>query len=639
MRKILLLVMCLMAANAVFSQIKYTNINPDSVFNIKVAGTYSEDSAVYLDIDGDAQNDFYFKNQYISGFAGITWKLQMHCSNPINQAYWKSTSTSFFNHFIKGLKLGDSITPNVLFGSDRDPLLGDHTASNIIGTGDTYIGVKFVSGVNIYYGWILLSALYSGGSSGNITVKSYAYNSTPNEKINAGDSCIKTTSTTKLSDCDSVTWNGKTYNNSGTYTYNTTNSVGCDSIATLIFTKNTSTKNINITACDSFELNSMVYYTTGLYTQVLSKANAKGCDSTIKLDLTIKKSTYNTITTTACDSFSLNGTTYYSTGSYTQTLTNTEGCDSVINLNLTINTPSASSMIVTACDTFELNGIKYVTTGNYTQTIKNTAGCDSVISLKLTINKSTSATMMTSSCDSFKLNDSVYYQTGTYTQKITNSKGCDSTIILHLIINHSSTNTINANACDSFTLNGTTYTSSGTYTQILTNIHGCDSIITLVLTTQTVNTGVVQNHNTLTAAATGLNYQWLNCNNNYSLINGATLASFTPTVNGDYAVEIIDGACKDTSICHTVTLLGIDNNFANNVSVYPNPTNGNILLNLGATYTDVTISVSNILGELISKESHNAAKEVFVNINTASGIYFIIINTPQYSTRVKVIKQ
>ncbi len=639
MKKMLLLVISLMTANAIFSQIRYTDINPDSVFNIKVSGTYSEDSAVYLDMDGDTQNDFYFKYQYISGIAGVTWKLQMHCSDPSNKAYWKSTSTSNGNHYIKGLKVGDSISENVLFGADRDPLLGDHISDNIIGSGNTYIGVKFVSGINVYYGWMLVSATYSGGLSGDITIKSYAYNSTPNEKLDAGDTCIKTASTTKLSDCDSVAWNGTTYYTSGTYTYKTTNAVGCDSIATLVFTKNASLKKMNITACDSFELNSTVYYTTGVYNQVLSKANAFGCDSTINLNLTIKKTTYNNITTAACDSFKLNGTTYFSTGNYTQMLTNAEGCDSIINLNLTINTPTASSMIATACDTFELNGIKYVNTGNYTQTIKNTAGCDSIISLNLTINKSTFATIMTSACDSFKLNDSVYYQTGTYTQKTTNSKGCDSIIILHLTINHPSTNIINASACDSYILNGTTYTSSGTYTQTLTNIHGCDSIITLMLTIQTVNTNVVQNHNTLAAVATGLNYRWLDCSNNYSFISGATFASFTPTVNGDYAVEITDGACKDTSVCHAVTLLGIEDNFANNVSVYPNPTNGDVLLSLGTTYTDVNISVSNVLGELVTKDSYTAAKEVFVNINAAPGIYFITVNTPQHSTRVKVIKQ
>jgi hypothetical protein len=686
MKKNLFLILFLMATTAIFSQTKYTDLNPDSVFNIKVSGTFSEDSAIYLDMDGDSHIDFYFKYQYISGFIGVTWKLQMHCADPNNEAYWLSTSTSNGNHFINGLKFGDSISKNVLFGGDRDPLLGNHTSSNIIGNGDTYIGVKFVSGTKTYYGWMLVSALYSGGSSGNITVKSYAYNPTPDEKINAGDSCVATTSTTKLSDCDSVTWNGKTYYSTGIYTYKTKNSVGCDSIATLIFTNTTNSKIITTSACDSFKLNNTVYYTSGQYKQVLTNSN--GCDSTINLTLIVKKTTYNTITTSACDSFRLNGTTYFATGTYTQKLVNVSGCDSIITLDLTITTATASTITTAACDSFELNGTKYFNSGNYTQTIKNAAGCDSVITLNLTINKSTTSTMTVAACDSFVLNgtkyvttgnytqtiknaagcDSIinlnltinhpstntmvisacdsfvlngtkYVTTGNYTQTIKNAAGCDSVINLNLTINHPSTNTVNASACDSYTLNGTTYTTSGNYTQTLTNANGCDSVLTLVLTIQTVNTGVTQNLNTLTAVATGLNYKWLDCNNNYSAINGATAASFTPTANGSYAVEITDGTCKDTSICYVINQLGIDNNFAGDVSVYPNPTSGIVLLSLGATYSNVTISITNVLGELITKESYTNANEVFATINAAPGIYFITISTPQHSARVKVVKQ
>ncbi|MBS1537232.1 MAG: T9SS type A sorting domain-containing protein, partial [Bacteroidetes bacterium] len=46
----------------------------------------------------------------------------------------------------------------------------------------------------------------------------------------------------------------------------------------------------------------------------------------------------STITTSAQDSFSLNGKTYTQSGSYTQTLKNSEGCDSTITLLLTITT-------------------------------------------------------------------------------------------------------------------------------------------------------------------------------------------------------------------------------------------------------------------------------------------------------------
>lgn len=58
------------------------------------------------------------------------------------------------------------------------------------------------------------------------------------------------------------------------------------------------------------------------------------------LVLSGEKSCTNTtgaLTQTACKSFTLNGATYDSTGTYTQVLTNATGCDSILTLNLTIN--------------------------------------------------------------------------------------------------------------------------------------------------------------------------------------------------------------------------------------------------------------------------------------------------------------
>jgi len=45
-----------------------------------------------------------------------------------------------------------------------------------------------------------------------------------------------TTSTSTVTACDNYSWNGTIYDTSGTYTYTTTNAVGCDSTATLNLT-------------------------------------------------------------------------------------------------------------------------------------------------------------------------------------------------------------------------------------------------------------------------------------------------------------------------------------------------------------------------------------------------------------------
>lgn len=97
--------------------------------------------------------------------------------------------------------------------------------------------------------------------------------------------------------------------------------------------------------------------------------------------------TYNTITATACNIYTLNNQSYTSSGTYIQTLANANavGCDSIINLNLTIHNSNTTTLNVTNCGAYTLNNQVYSTTGTYTQLSQNIFGCDSTITLNLTI--------------------------------------------------------------------------------------------------------------------------------------------------------------------------------------------------------------------------------------------------------------
>lgn len=84
----------------------------------------------------------------------------------------------------------------------------------------------------------------------------------------------------------------------------------------------------------------------------------------------------------------VNGQTYNESGQYTTILNNNQGCDSIIKLNLTINQNTTSTQSQTALDsyTWPLNNQTYIQSGTYTATIPNAAGCDSVVTLNLTLN-------------------------------------------------------------------------------------------------------------------------------------------------------------------------------------------------------------------------------------------------------------
>jgi hypothetical protein len=70
---------------------------------------------------------------------------------------------------------------------------------------------------------------------------------------------------------------------------------------------------------------------------VLTGASNEGCIGTDTVYVSVNDASSNTITASAIDSYTLNGQTYTTSGSYTQVLINAAGCDSLLTLNLTLD--------------------------------------------------------------------------------------------------------------------------------------------------------------------------------------------------------------------------------------------------------------------------------------------------------------
>lgn len=69
---------------------------------------------------------------------------------------------------------------------------------------------------------------------------------------------------------------------------------------------------------------------------------------------------------------------------------------------------------------------------------------------------------------------------------------------------------------------------------------------------------VTQTDVTLTADQNNATYQWIDCDNNNSPISGETNQSYTPTVTGNYAVEVTVNGCTYVSECVLVDFTGVD---------------------------------------------------------------------------------
>ena len=181
---------------------------------------------------------------------------------------------------------------------------------------------------------------------------------------------------------------------------------------------------------------------TKSYTQpgsflVTLTANLYGCKSTWTELVKINATDSSTVNRIVCDSFSIGGNTYTNSGTYFNSLTNRYGCDSVVKLNLTILNKSYRNIFDTICAyeaPYLWNGSSYNQSGVYSFISTNASGCDSIVVLSLTVNRRSRIDSV-SICNNnipYAWYGTNYASSGVYTIVISNSEGCDSTIYLNL---------------------------------------------------------------------------------------------------------------------------------------------------------------------------------------------------------------
>jgi aerobic-type carbon monoxide dehydrogenase small subunit (CoxS/CutS family) len=187
-----------------------------------------------------------------------------------------------------------------------------------------------------------------------------------------------------LTGCGSVTFNGKTYNTSGTY-LDSISSGACDTIYGLTVNlypiQNTT---INKDTFNSYTFKGTVYTTSQILKDTLKTIN--GCDSFISIDLKIKKLIKDSVTLSGCAQVVANGKTYTQNGVFKDTIV-TATADTIRTLFITILTSTKDSISATACNDYRFGDSVYTKSGLYNYKFKTTKGCDSVIVLNLKINK------------------------------------------------------------------------------------------------------------------------------------------------------------------------------------------------------------------------------------------------------------
>ena len=153
---------------------------------------------------------------------------------------------------------------------------------------------------------------------------------------------------------------------------------------------------------------------------------------------------------------------------------------------------------------------------------------------------------------------------------------------------------------------------------------------------------IINSNNTLSANLIGANYQWVDCNNGNTFVNGETNQSFTPTTNGNYAVQVTENSCINISNCIQINSLAVNDFQLNNlIKLYPNPINNNkVQLDCSLLNEEIRVYIKDMNGRLINTIVSQGNELITINTSSYSnGLYLLSIKTKDEQKILKILIQ
>ncbi len=258
--------------------------------------------------------------------------------------------------------------------------------------------------------------------------------------------------------CSSFTWmNGVTYTHDTVAIYSPAN---VDTVYVLNLTLREPVADTNVAipleGICNVSWNGRVWSTPGSFYDTLSTVN--GCDSIVKIQITLAGETHDTVTASACDTYAYENVEYTTSGEYTLTET-VDGCNHYTHLFLTISPSYTDTTAVVVRDT--IGGCRITWLGNtysFADTnrviygnIPTAANCDSLAAIRITSFTGTqNDTNHVDNCGNYTWPENhTMYTTDTIVMVSTTTATCveNKYLDLHIVSN---TDHPVANACDYF---------------------------------------------------------------------------------------------------------------------------------------------------------------------------------------------
>ncbi|MBR4919151.1 MAG: gliding motility-associated C-terminal domain-containing protein [Bacteroidales bacterium] len=282
---------------------------------------------------------------------------------------------------------------------------------------------------------------------------------------------------------DTLGFNFVAYHDTILYQHLQSVHTGCDSVVKVFLTVwHPAHINDTVGSCDSYLWHDSLYTEGGIKTY--EHLDANGCKQVDTLHLTLYDSIHVHVYDSACYQYSWDDEVFRESGDFTRHFETVHGCDSAVTLHLTIFDKDSVEFTKQRCKGMAFQWYEHFceNDGDYVTVLQNVHGCDSVVTMHLSFQDTLYADFDDEACNYYVWNNKIYYTTGDFEQSFNVWEGCDSLVTLHLTLYFDDTVSVDTSACESYTWNDTTYFQSGTYEQHFFTEHGCDSLVILHLT-------------------------------------------------------------------------------------------------------------------------------------------------------------
>ena len=166
-----------------------------------------------------------------------------------------------------------------------------------------------------------------------------------------------------------------------------------------------------------------------------------GCDSVVHLILNVHKDSTYVFVKDVCDDAlpcEFMGYTFTETETVTNSLVDSYGMDSIVKIIVTVRANTEETLQVTSCDNtpYQFGDRMLNVSGLYTDELKSIYGCDSIVHLDLSVYSHFDSIIYDTACFNvgFHYADSVYRESGDYDFHYLNQWGCDSLLTIKLTI-------------------------------------------------------------------------------------------------------------------------------------------------------------------------------------------------------------